>query len=147
MSKFYKSRCVPLHQSVAEALGVYLRVRGRFARQEEEQAFFTVADGQSLNKRTVHSVFQRLRAAAGITPRGSYPYVRIHDLRHTFICRRLERWQTDGCDIDNAIAALSTYVGHAKVSDTYWYMTGIPDLMATAGSRFERFAVGENGHV
>ena len=90
----------------------------------------------------------RLRTrAAGITPRGSYPYVRIHDLRHTFICRRLERWQTDGCDIDNAIAALSTYVGHAKVSDTYWYMTGIPDLMATAGSRFERFAVGENGHV
>jgi integrase/recombinase XerD len=147
MTKFYKSRYVPFHESVAEALGAYLRVRGRFARQEEKQAFFTVSDGQSLNKRTVHGVFQRLRAAAGITPRGSYPYVRIHDLRHTFICRRLERWQTDGCDIDNAIAALSTYVGHAKVSDTYWYMTGIPDLMATAGSRFEGFALGENGHV
>ena len=78
---------------------------------------------------------------------GSYSNVRIHDLRHTFICRRLERWQAEGCDIDNAIAALSTYVGHAKVSDTYWYMTGIPDLMAIAGSRFEGFASGEDVHV
>lgn len=147
MTKFHKSRYVPFHQSVAEALGSYLQVRGRFVRQEAEQAFFTAAGGQRLNKRTVHGVFQRLRAAVGITPRGSHPHVRIHDLRHTFICRRLERWQAEGCDIDNAIAALSTYVGHVKVSDTYWYMTGIPDLMALAGSRFEGFALGEDGHV
>ncbi|MBZ5769658.1 tyrosine-type recombinase/integrase, partial [Rhizobium sp. VS19-DR104.2] len=147
MTKFRKSRHVPLHQSVASALDSYLLVRERFARKEEEQAFFTIAGGQRLNKRTVHGVFQRLRLAAGIMPRGSYPHVRIHDLRHTFICRRLERWQADGCDIDNAIAALSTYVGHAKVSDTYWYMTGIPDLMSTAGSRFEGFALRENDYV
>lgn len=147
MTKFQKSRHVPFHRSVAEALGSYLQVRGRFVRQEAEQAFFTVAGGRHLNKRTVHGVFQRLRAAVGIVPRGSYPHVRIHDLRHTFICRRLERWQAEGCDIDNAIAALATYVGHAKVSDTYWYMTGIPDLMAIAGSRFEGFALGEDGHV
>jgi integrase/recombinase XerD len=35
--------------------------------------------------------------------------------------------------------ALSTYVGHAKVSDTYWYLTAVPDLMAVAGQRFEGF--------
>lgn len=147
MTKFRKSRHVPFHRSVANALGSYLHIRERFVRLEEEQAFFTIASGQRLNKRTVHGVFQRLRLAAGIVPRGSYPHVRIHDLRHTFICRRLERWQADGCDIDNAIAALSTYVGHAKVSDTYWYMTGIPDLMAIAGSRFEGFALGEDADV
>ena len=45
---------------------------------------------------------------------------------------------------DNAMAALSTYVGHVKISDTYWYLTGVPDLMAVAGRRFEDFAaVGE----
>jgi integrase len=147
MTKFNKSRYVPFHQSVAEMLDSYLRLRERFVRQEEEQAFFTLSGGQRLNKRMVHRVFQRLRARACITPRGSYPEVRIHDLRHTFICRRLQRWQTDGYDIDNAIAALSTYVGHTKVSDPYWYMTAIPDLMATAGSRFEGFALGEDGHV
>ena len=35
--------------------------------------------------------------------------------------------------------ALATYVGHAKVSDTYWYLTGVPDLMAVAGHNFEGF--------
>jgi hypothetical protein len=28
----------------------------------------------------------------------------------------------------------------AKVSDTYWYLTGVPDLMAIVGERFELFA-------
>lgn len=87
-----------------------------------------------------------MRDEVGIIARGAYRDVRIHDLRHTFICRRIQRWQAEGADIDNAIAALSTYVGHAKVSDTYWYLTGIPDLMATAGNRFEDFAFGEAGH-
>jgi hypothetical protein len=37
------------------------------------------------------------------------------------------------------MVALSTYVGHAKVSDTYWYLTAAPDLMSAAGHRFELF--------
>jgi hypothetical protein len=65
---------------------------------------------------------------------------RIHDLRHTFICRRVKLWHEQSADIDNAMVALSTYVGHAKVSDTYWYLTGVPELMAVAGRRFEQFA-------
>ena len=73
---------------------------------------------------------------------------RIHDLRHTFICRRVQLWHEHGANIGNAMAALSTYVGHAKVSDTYWYLTGVPDLMAVTGARFEHFAAitGEGRH-
>jgi hypothetical protein len=37
---------------------------------------------------------------------------------------------------------LCTYLGHAKISDTYWYLTGVPELMAVVGSKFERFALG-----
>jgi hypothetical protein len=36
--------------------------------------------------------------------------------------------------------ALSTYVGHADVSHTYWYLTAVPDLMAVTAKRFERYA-------
>jgi hypothetical protein len=33
------------------------------------------------------------------------------------------------------------------VSDTYWYLTGVPDLMAIAGARFELFsAIAGEGH-
>lgn len=80
--------------------------------------------------------------------RGGHGEVRIHDLRHTFICRRIQLWHEHGADIDNAMAALSTYVGHAKISDTYWYLTGVPELMAVAGKRFQLFAsmVGGDHH-
>jgi hypothetical protein len=37
---------------------------------------------------------------------------------------------------------LSTYVGHAKVCDTYWYFTGIPALMAIAADRFRAYSQG-----
>jgi hypothetical protein len=47
-----------------------------------------------------------------------------------------------GVDVDNAMVMLSTYVGHAKVTDTYWYLTGIPELMAIAAQRFEHFTEG-----
>jgi integrase len=70
---------------------------------------------------------------------------RIHDLRHTFACRRLQRWYADGVDVDHAVAALSTYLGHASVRDTYWYLTGTPELLALATARFERFASSASG--
>jgi hypothetical protein len=40
-------------------------------------------------------------------------------------------------DVDQAMLALSTYIGHAKVTDTYWYLTGVPELMALAAGQFE----------
>jgi hypothetical protein len=36
--------------------------------------------------------------------------------------------------------SLSTYLGHAKITNTYWYLTGVPELMALVGDKFERFA-------
>jgi integrase len=65
--------------------------------------------------------------------------------RHTFACRRLLRWYAEGADLDHAVLTLSTYLGHAQVSDTYWYLTGIPELLNLAAARFEHFAVLETG--
>jgi hypothetical protein len=48
-------------------------------------------------------------------------------------------------DVDNAVAALATYLGHAAVRDTYWYLTGTPELLALATARFERYAAGPGG--
>jgi integrase len=73
------------------------------------------------------------------------PRPRIHDLRHSFACRRLLRWYQQGINVDHAIASLSTYLGHGKVTDTYWYLTGTAPLLATVGQRFERFAASALG--
>jgi hypothetical protein len=93
-----------------------------------------------LASRTVHGVFAGLRAELGWIARGTHPAPRIHDLRHTFTGRRVALWQAHGTALDHAMLALSTYDAHATVSDTYWYLTAVPDLMAGAGRRFEGFA-------
>ena len=49
-------------------------------------------------------------------------------------------WHKQGIDVDQEMLSLSTYLGHAKISYTYWYLTGVPELMALAGARFAHFA-------
>ena len=50
------------------------------------------------------------------------------------------RWHVQGIDVDQAMLSLSTYLGHANIADTYWYVTGVPELMALAGTKFEHYA-------
>ncbi|MGP1680330.1 MAG: hypothetical protein ACTS6J_24635 [Burkholderiales bacterium] len=64
---------------------------------------------------------------------------RARNKRHTFVVRRIVLWQTQGVDVDQAMLSLSTYVGHAMVTNTYWYLSAVPELMALAAGRFESF--------
>jgi integrase len=143
-TKFAKSRLLPLHPSTVNALERYRRQRTRHVRTTAETPFFVGTRGQrlghALGLRQVHRVFIELRDQLGWTNRGAHDGPRIHDLRHSFAVRRVMLWQVLGADIDQAMLALSTYMGHAKISNTYWYLTGVPELMALAGTKFERFA-------
>ena len=143
-TKFAKSRLVPMHATTVRALQQYLALRQYHLPTLPDGPFLVSATGTALPKSTVHWVFDQLRNQLGWTARGGHPVPRIHDLRHTFICRRVQLWHDHGTDIDNAMVALSTYVGHAKVSDTYWYLTAAPDLMSVAGRRFEQFVEAAN---
>lgn len=138
-TKFAKSRLVPFHATAISELSRYAAFRQLTTPSIPKSCFFVTASGSGLVKRTVHCVFAKLRTQLEWVARGSHPVPRIHDLRHTFICRRVQHWHEHGADIDNAMIALSTYVGHAKVSDTYWYLTAVPALMAIAGRSFEGF--------
>lgn len=139
-TKFRKSRHVYLHPTVTSELVRYGELRDRHICSAPTKHLFVTGSGTGLTKSTVHGVFQQLRAELGWVARGGHAAPRIHDLRHTFICKRVKLWQRDGADIDHAMIALSTYVGHAGVSHTYWYLTAVPDLMAVAGERFEQYA-------
>jgi integrase len=79
----------------------------------------------------------RCATELGWRNRGTHHAPRIHDLRHTFVVRRILLWQQQGVDVDEAMLSLSTYVGHAMVTNTYWYLQAVPELMALAAGRFE----------
>ena len=143
-SKFGKSRLVPLHPSAVDALERYRTQRARHVRNTPELPFFVASRGrllgQPIGDRQVHRVFDDLRRQLGWVDRGSHGTPRIHDLRHSFAVRRLVLWHDQGEDVSQRMLALSTYLGHVKVSSTYWYLTGVPELMGLLGQRFERFA-------
>jgi integrase len=136
-SKFGKSRLVPLHPSAIEALVCYRNLRARHVRSTPESPFFVAARGlhlgQPMSDRQAHRIFEHLREKLDWVDRGGHGAPRIHD-------RRLVLWHEQGEDIHQRMLALSTYLGHAKVSNTYWYLTGVPELMGLAGKRFECFA-------
>jgi integrase len=110
-TKFAKSRLVPLHATTIRALKHYLAIRQRHLPTVSDGPFLASARGTALGGSTVHRVFAQLRDQLGWTARGGHAVPRIHDLRHTFICRRVQLWHEHGTDIDNAMVALSTYVG------------------------------------
>ncbi|OYX16838.1 MAG: hypothetical protein B7Z07_01800 [Sphingomonadales bacterium 32-67-7] len=142
-SKYGRTRLVPLHATTAMALRRYLAVRARYGTiAHDAPLFLSETTLQRLRYHSVRSAFLRLAMDLGLTARGGHRIVRIHDLRHTFICRRLMLWQEQDADIHNALVALSAYVGHATAVDTYWYLQAVPELMAVAGERFGAFAAG-----
>jgi integrase len=141
-TKFKKSRLVPIHVSTAKALADYQDAVRGMPRQSGNESFFLTPEGRPIPKRTVSNIFERLRRSLGWVARGGHPQPRIHDLRHTFICQALLRGQRDN-RIDHVADAISTYVGHAKVSDTYWYISATPELISEASQRFCRFSAGD----
>jgi integrase len=143
-TKFAKSRQLPMHPSTVKALARYRRQRALHVATTAETPFLIGSRGrrlgQPLGDRQAHRVFNALRDNLGWVNRGAHDAPRLHDLRHTFVVRRLMLWHADGTDIDQMMLALSTYLGHAEIFYTYWYLTAVPELMALAGGKFERFA-------
>jgi integrase len=144
-TKFCKSRLVPLHSSATHALRRYASIRDGKVPHPFSPHFFIVDGGAPFTKSKLRTAFIRIRRDLGwwMTPRQKGP--RLYDLRHSFASRRLLRWYEEGVDVHCALPTLSTYLGHVKVSDTYWYLTGIPELMAITAGRFERFIHGIRG--
>jgi integrase len=63
---------------------------------------------------------------------------RLHDLRHRFAVTTLLHWYRSGVDVEQLLPVLSTFLGHVHVTDTYWYLSGVPELLAITKARLER---------
>ena len=139
-SKFRKSRLVPLHPTSVQGLTDYTARRDAFQLAPRSEFFFRTDQAPALKRSTIEATFRRVRQRLGWTADGRARRPRIHDLRHTFAVRRLLHWNEEGVDLDRKILALATYLGHAQVSYTYWYLSAVPELMAVTAQRFEHFA-------
>ena len=113
-TKFRKSRLVPLHPTTTQALVRYAGHRDACRAASRSDYFFRTEHAPRLTRDAVEKTFSRLKQGLGWTGDGRTRQPRIHDMRHTFITRRLLRWYQDGANVDRKMLALATYVGHAK---------------------------------
>ncbi len=140
-AKYGRQRLVALHPTAIAALEIFFERRNAiFPSRPADPVFMSELSGKEMNYMHAWCAWFRITQRLSIRPRGGHPFVRIHDLRHSFICRRLILWQQSGTEIDAAMMMLSTYVGHANLLDTYWYIESVPELMAIAGHRFQGIA-------
>ena len=136
-TKFRKAREVPLHPSTVEALAAYDRQRDRLCPRPVAPAFFVSTAGTRLLYCNVHLTWLHLVRRAGLEPRSTSCRPRPHDLRHSFAVRTLLHWYQDGGDVQARMPALSTYLGHVHPANTYWYLSGAPELLTLAAARLD----------
>ncbi len=136
-TKFCKSRLVPMHPTVVEALGRYLERRHRIAADGDH--LFPSVRHRALCPSTVNYTFRGLLRQANVAP-GRLQRPRIHDLRHTFATRVLEQCGAERGEIARHFVALSTYLGHVDIRQTYWYLQATPEMMIDIAAAAEMLA-------
>jgi integrase len=131
-TKFRKDRLVPVHATMLAALRTYARRRDEAFPAPKDRAFFLSSRGGRLSPSGLTTAFQASCRLAGLD-RGRR--LRPHDLRHRFAVMRLAAWHGEGADVQALLPLLAAYLGHARYSDTGYYVTAAAELLGIAARR------------
>jgi integrase/recombinase XerD len=137
-TKFNKNRLIPLHTSTRNVLSEYAEHRDRLVPNPSSSCFLLNDCGRCLERSAVRRTFYDLSRQIGLRGPADHTGPRIHDFRHRFALNTLIQWYRAGEDIERRLPVLSTFLGHAHVADTYWYLSIHPELMGLATERLEQ---------
>ena len=125
-SKQHRSRIVMMTDDVAEMLSDCNTAVSVV--MPDREPFFPNSEGGFYGKRGLEKTFRQTLMKAGIDGTGRRS-PRLYDFRHTFATHRLYHWMCEGKDLNAMLPYLSAYMGHAQLSDTYYYIHLVPGLM------------------
>jgi integrase/recombinase XerD len=136
-TKFGKDRYLPLHPTSVDALNGYLVWCDRHFPTPRTGAVFASIRGTRLRYDNARDTFNALAQHAGLRPRSASCRPTLHGLRHSFAVETLLDGYRAGADVQARLPLLSTYLGHVRPADTYWYLSAAPELLALASQRLE----------
>lgn len=143
LSKNGRSRLIPLSGSVSAAVEAYRGRRDSLRGGSQCTRLVLGSGGGEVRIWTLEAMFSELRMCLlGRGEMWTRRPPRLYDLRHTMAVRTLLRWHGEGRDVNAMLPVLARYLGHASISETYWYLTGAPELMELACSAFESHLMG-----
>lgn len=136
-TKFGRSRYVPVHPTTVAALRKYAEIRDRLFPAPPTTAFFIAEHGERITTAMAEYTFAKVSQQVGLrAPAKHHGYgPRLQDMRHRFAARTLIHWYRAGLDVEREFPKLSTYLGHVHVTDTYWYLEAVPELLQLATER------------
>jgi integrase/recombinase XerD len=134
IAKHERARLIPVHPTTRDELRRYATDRKRLCPRPTATTFFVSAAGTALDRSYVAKTLRQITTRLGLRTESVHP--RATDLRHSYAVRTLIDWQHAG-QIGPRMAVLSTYLGHVRPADTYWYLSASPELMGAAAERLQ----------
>jgi len=136
--KNHKERLVPMSESLTKYCAEYLEKVHK--NHNKDHLFFFSKDGEIYHISNFERHFKELLWDVGIPYLGRNLGPRLHDIRHTFVCHRLNDWAKTGFDIMAGLPVLSKYLGHENVSGTQWYLKLTADVYPDITSKMNDLA-------
>ncbi|CAN7681389.1 tyrosine-type recombinase/integrase [Sphingomonas sanxanigenens] len=137
-TKFFKTRILPLPDSVMMELRAYIAARRQVgASQDPHSALFWHVQGRSrYTPEMITWLLTDVVRRAGLKPLQGQFGPRVHDLRHSMVVNRILEWYRLGINPQERLPFLATYLGHRDINSTLVYITVTQDLLHLANERF-----------
>lgn len=139
-TKNHKERLIPMAASLTKRCQAYAASTQLIRRFADSPWLFPNHDRTPFSAGTAYSMFRDALRSAGISHGGRGKGPRLHDLRHTFAVRVLNKWVGEGKNLTTALPYLAIYMGHEglKASQHYLRLTAgmFPQLMKTVEQEY-----------
>ena len=123
---------MPVHATTLAALRQYALCRDATFPAPRGSGFFLSSRGNRLSPTGLGVAFRAACKSAGLNAGKT---LRPHDMRHRFAVTRLATWHAEQADVRALLPMLATYLGHARYTDTAYYVTAAADLLGMAADR------------
>ena len=137
-TKFFKTRILPLPDSVMAELRAYIDARRRAGAPQDPRSglFWHEQRSARYTKQAVSWLLVDIIRQAGLKPPRGRTGPRLHDLRHSMVVNRMLEWYRAGINPQERLPFLATYLGHRDIHSTLVYITVTQDLLHHANERF-----------
>lgn len=130
-TKHHKERHIIMSSDMLELCQTYNQLAGK-------RTWFFEYNNGPYDRKWMTSQFHHCWKRSGLVRNGN---PRPYDLRHAFATRNLIRWVDNGLDVVSLLPYLSTYMGHAELNSTFYYIHLLPErIRSSAGIDWKQFS-------
>jgi len=137
-TKFFKTRILPLPDTVMVELRAYMDARRRAGAPHHPQSglFWHEQGSGRYTSAAIAWLLVDILRRAELKPLCGRTGPRLHDLRHSMVVNRILEWYRSGINPQDRLPFLATYLGHRDINSTLVYITVTQDLLQEASERF-----------